>query len=362
MIVIKVLVVDDTIFYRKIIGDVLSEIPEVEVVGRAPNGKIALSRIKGLKPDLITLDVEMPIMNGLELLQEINVLNLEIDCVMVSSKTQKDSEITMEALSLGAFDFIPKPDVGSPEENKKQLRDKIRIIISAYKRRKQLRSVLTGRSVVDKSDIRLKKSIDKQKNFFDIKKRTEKSQVVVIGVSTGGPNALIEVLPKLPEKLNVPIFLVQHMPAMFTTSLAKSLNAKCKLKVVEGVNGQKVEPDTVYIAPGGKQMKVAVGAGLEKIIRITDDPPENSCKPAVDYLFRSVARVYGSKVTAIIMTGMGSDGKIGMAVLKSSGAVSIAQNAESCVVYGMPKAVIDADLVDIVSPLKNIHNEILKTI
>ncbi|MCK5324046.1 MAG: chemotaxis protein CheB, partial [Desulfobulbaceae bacterium] len=193
-------------------------------------------------------------------------------------------------------------------------------------------------------------------------KRTEKSQAVAIGISTGGPNALNCLLPNLPGDLGAPVLLVQHMPPMFTASLAKSLDAKCSIKVKEAEDGEEVCANTVYIAPGGKQMKVASGAGLQKIIRITADPPENNCKPAVDYLFRSVAREYGSKSTCVIMTGMGSDGKLGLVVAKAGGAVAIAQDEESCVVYGMPKAVVDAGLPDIVVPLEAMAGEIIKTV
>jgi two-component system chemotaxis response regulator CheB len=169
-------------------------------------------------------------------------------------------------------------------------------------------------------------------------------------------------LPNLPADINVPVFLVQHMPEVFTASLAKSLNAKCPLTVKEARNGEFVEPNTVYIAAGGMQMKVASGTGFQKLIRITDDPPENSCKPSVDYLFRSVAREYGAKSTCVVMTGMGSDGKLGVTVTRASGSFTIAQDEDSCVVYGMPKMVVDAGLADVVVPLNAIADEIKKTL
>jgi len=360
----KVLVVDDTIFYRKIISDILSSFPDVEVVGTANNGEIALSRIKTMKPDLLTLDVEMPVMNGLELLQAINEGEMDVECLMLSSKTEKGSQITMQALELGAFDFITKPDSPSPEENKVELKTCLTQFFRAFKMRKNLTKKFSQAGLVKRKTGPALTGAPRPSVSVSTKlsSRTERSQAVAIGISTGGPNALNVMLPKLPATLGVPIFLVQHMPPMFTNSLAKSLDAKCPLTVREAINGEVVAPNTVYVAPGGKQMKVASGVGLKKIIRITEDPPENNCRPSVDYLFRSVAREYGSKSTCVIMTGMGTDGKLGLSVTKAAGAVGIAQDEESCVVYGMPKAVVEAGLPDVVAPLERISAEIIKTL
>jgi two-component system chemotaxis response regulator CheB len=192
-------------------------------------------------------------------------------------------------------------------------------------------------------------------------RRTGKSRAVAIGISTGGPNALTKMLPQLP-RLGVPIFIVQHMPPVFTKSLAESLDAKCQYEVREAENNETVRPDVIYIAPGGRQMRVAAGQGGAKIIQITDDPPENNCKPAADYMFRSVAREYGALSTGVIMTGMGGDGTLGLKVLKSFGAVTIGQDEDSCVVYGMPKTAAEAGVVDVVSPLQSIASEIVRTV
>ncbi len=354
---IKVLVVDDTIFYRKIVSDILKSLPDVEVVGTANNGEIALSRIRSLKPDLLTLDVEMPVMNGLQLLSEIQKLQLEIGCVMLSSKTEKGSEATLQALELGAFDFITKPEDDATETNIRLIKAGLVNVLRAFKLKKNFRTLNRA------SPPRMERPASVNRPVVSKLTRTEKSHAVAIGISTGGPNALAKMIPKFPGDIGVPIFLVQHMPPMFSKSLAMSLDKKSQLTVKEAVNGEEVKINTVYVAPGGTQMMVASGAGLKKIIRIsTDAPPENNCRPSVDYLFRSVAREYGSKSTCVIMTGMGSDGKLGMSVTKASGAISIAQDADSCVVYGMPKSVIEADLVDVISPLDCIHDEILKTI
>ena len=361
---LKVMVVDDTIVYRKIISDLLSEFPEVEVVGSASNGKSALFRINSLKPDLVTLDVEMPVMDGLQTLKEIKKQGLEVGVIMVSTLTSKGSDITMKALELGAFDFLAKPDTESREQSIKSLRQALQPKVKAYQNRLDVRrSLRKGKSVTKPGkEVLVPAAPDEVKTREKVRQRTEKSEVVTIGISTGGPNTLTQMLPQLPGDLPVPVLIVQHMPALFTKSLANSLNAKCPLEVREAVDGEGVEPGVVYIAPGGKQMKVATGADGKKIIRITDDTPENNCKQAADYLFRSVAKEYASRVTAVVMTGMGNDGTLGLRVVKSFGGVSIAQNAETCVVYGMPKMAIEAGVVDIVAPLDKIPGEIVKTV
>ena len=190
-----------------------------------------------------------------------------------------------------------------------------------------------------------------------------KAEIVTIGISTGGPNALTQMLPMLPGNIGVPIVVVQHMPPVFTKSLAASLDAKCALTVKEGQDREVIQPNTVYIAPGGKQMKLVASAdGSNRQIKITNDPPENSCRPSADYLFRSVGDYYVGRTTAVIMTGMGSDGTKGLEVLKQKGATIIAQNEATCVVFGMPKAPIERGLADIIAPLNKIADEIVKTI
>ena len=267
----------------------------------------------------------------------------------------KSCEATVQALQLGAFDFIPKPDNDSAEINKQQIKKDLSRILQAYKRTQQ-----SGLKIIKPLTIKPPAvSRPATKSF----KRTEKSHVVAIGISTGGPNALAKMIPKLPADIGVPVLIVQHMPPVFTASLAKSLDNKSTLIIKEALDGEELLPNMVYMAPGGTQMKVASGAGMKKIIRISEDAPaENNCKPSVDYLFRSVSREYGSKSTCVIMTGMGTDGKLGMKIARAGGAVSIAQEAQSCVVYGMPKVVIEAGLVDIVAPLENIADEIIKTL
>lgn len=356
---LRVLVVDDTIFYRKIVSDILSELPDVKVVGTAGNGKIAMSLVKSLNPDLLILDIEMPEMNGLEVLESIQDLSLDVGAIVLSTLTQKGGEITIKALELGAFDFIPKPDSGSMEKNRKEIKNSFPPMLKAFARRQEIRRILKGKSGLAAHG----KSGVVQGMGGITSRRMSRSQIVGIGISTGGPNALSQVMPELPADLGVPMLIVQHMPAVFTRALAKSLDSKSALEVKEAVDGEPVLPNIVLIAPGGKQMKVVAGAdGKSRIIRITDDPAENHYKPSVDYLFRSLARHYVGRATGVIMTGMGSDGVLGAKLMKQNGSAIIAQDETSCVVFGMPKEAIEAKVVDVIAPLDQIPAEITKTV
>lgn len=364
---IRVLIVDDTIVYRKIVSDVLSDLPGVEVVGSAHNGKAAITKIASLSPDLLTLDIEMPEMNGIEVLEYIKEKELNVGAVMLSTLTQEGGEMTMKALELGAFDFIPKPQEGSMAENAKALKNTIVPILKAFNRRSEIKDLLKGK-IPSKPDGKTEKSLPDSdqvmKRMDAISGRLrQKSEIVAIGISTGGPRALAQLMPSLPSSLGVPVLIVQHMPPMFTMSLAKSLNAKCSLEVKEAEDGEPIRANVVLIAPGGKQMKISAGAdGKSRVVRITDDPPENNCKPSVDYLFRSIAHYYVGRATGVIMTGMGTDGYLGLELMKKNGSTIIAQNGETCVVYGMPKGPIDAGIADIIAPLNLIANEICRTV
>lgn len=359
-----ILVVDDTIVYRKIIGDALKEIPGVEIVGTAHNGKVALSKIKTLKPGLVTLDIEMPEMSGIEVLEALQAIPDAPVAVMLSTLTHRGSDMTIKALELGAFDFIGKPDSGTMAENMVKIRAALAPIIAAFRRQQQFRSMIGKRPAPGAVQARPKAVFPEISSRAPLaRNRATLSEIVGIGISTGGPNALARMMPMLSPDLNVPILVVQHMPPMFTQSLAKSLNAKCRLTVKEAANGDPLVPNTVYIAPGGRQMKIIAGPdGKSRNIRITDDPPENSCRPSVDYLFRSIAEHYVGRATAVIMTGMGSDGTRGLGLMKKNGAIVIAQNKESCTVYGMPKEPIESGLADVVVPLDKIAHEITRTI
>lgn len=360
---LKVLVVDDTVVYRKIVSDVLSEFPDVEVVGTAHNGKAALLKIKTLQPDLLTLDIEMPEMNGIEVLDQIRKNKMQVGAVMVSTLTQKGGAMTMRALELGAFDFIPKPQSGtSIAENREVVKAALEPILKAFNRNKDIKNLLssaaTGARATAPALVNRRPS-----TFKSLHQPQGSAAIIAIGISTGGPKALAEMLPKLPADTGVPIVIVQHMPPLFTESLAKSLDSKCKISVREASNGEVLMPNVAYIAPGGKQMKIVAGAdGQQRAIKITDDPAENSCKPSVDYLFRSVADHYMGRSTGVIMTGMGSDGTKGLQAMKNNGSIIIAQDQTSCVVFGMPKEPIESGLADVVSPLDRLAEEILKTV
>ncbi len=369
---LKVLVVDDTIVYRKTVSDIMQELPEVELVGVAHNGKIAMSKIASLKPDLITLDIEMPEMNGLEVLSELQKQRLDIGAIMLSTLTADGSEMTMRALELGAFDFILKPQARNYAEGKNEIKRLIHPMIQAFARSKIASGLLGNRGITSRHRSRLRKT-DIGKDGLSLPAsripakspglRKGKSEIVTIGISTGGPNALTQMLPQLPAELGVPILIVQHMPPIFTKSLAQSLDKKCALTVKEAEDGEVLANNIVYIAPGGKQMKlIASNDGKNRLIKITNDPPENSCKPSADYLFRSVGDYFVGRSTAVIMTGMGSDGTKGLEILKSKGSYIIAQNEETCIVYGMPKAPVEMGLVDMIAPLNKIADEIVKSV
>ncbi len=369
---LRVLVVDDTIVYRTSVSDIIKEIPGAELVGVAHNGKIALAKVELLKPDILTLDIEMPVMNGLEVLAELKKNHPGVGAIMLSTLTADGSDMTMQALELGAFDFILKPQHSSNiTEGKKEIKSQLQPMLEAYAKSKTAAKMLGRHDIPLKTPPVLRRmnpvaagptATTASQAGSAIGKR-QKSEIVTIGISTGGPNALNQMLPKLPGDINVPVLIVQHMPPVFTKSLAASLDKKCALRVKEAEDGEAIEANTVYIAPGGKQMKlVAAVNGMHRLIKITNDPPENSCKPSVDYLFRSVGDYYVGRTTAVIMTGMGSDGTKGLEILKTKGAHIIAQDEASCVVYGMPKAPADRGLVNVVAPLSKIADEIIKTL
>ena len=336
---VRVLIVDDSALYRKVVRDVLSDAPGVEVLGVAANGRIALRSADSLKPDLITLDLEMPEIDGLGVLRELQRRGSDVGVVVLSGHSQAGAKLTTAALELGAFDFVVKPSGADHAANAARLQRELLPKLAAFarSRRSQSPSLVAATRFPEPGD--------------------QPPRVVAIGVSTGGPAALATVLPALPGDFSLPIVIVQHMPAVFTRTLAESLNESCSLHVQEAQNGVPVEPGNVYIAPGGKQMKV-VRPNSRTTLRVTDDPPENNCRPAVDYLFRSVAELYGTQSLAVVLTGMGDDGTEGCRLLKSRGARIIAQDAASCVVFGMPRSVIQAGLANVVSPLDEVATTI----
>ncbi len=357
---LRVLVVDDALLYRTIVSEVLSDLPGVEVAGTAPNGKIAIQRILTLRPDLLTLDIEMPEMNGLQVLAWLRENAPEVGAVVLSSFTREGGDMTVKALNLGAFDFIQKSGDGAMAANKQALKTTIAPMLKAYARRREVRAILEGRSVrpvpVAEEEALLSSAGSVRRMGCAPLRRAE---IIGIGVSTGGPEALARMLPMIPADINAPILVVQHMPAAFTQSITASLDAKCVISVRAAVDGEPVAPNTALFAPGGKQMKVErLPDGKTVIVRVTDDHPENNCKPSADYLFRSLAHQFGARAVGVIMTGMGSDGTIGLKLMKRNGATIIAQNEETCTVFGMPRAPMEAGIVDVIAPLDKLAGEI----
>jgi two-component system chemotaxis response regulator CheB len=272
--------------------------------------------------------------------------------------------MTMKALELGAFDFIPKPQSGTMAENRKKIAETISPMLRAFRRSAPLRRIKVGsRRSAKPAAAPLRRPPLRPARPASTPLIRSKAEIIAIGISTGGPNALAKMLPMIPKDIGVPILIVQHMPPMFTRSLANSLSAKCAIAVREAKQGEPIAPNTALIAPGGKQMKIVAGAdGKRRVIKITDDPPENSCKPSVDYLFRSVAHHYVGRATGVIMTGMGSDGTEGLRLLKQNGATIIAQDEATCVVFGMPKEAVETGLADAVLPLHQIADKIVRTV
>ena len=357
---IRVLVADDSVVFRRVVSDALAGLAEVEVIGTAANGRLALSRIAALKPDLMTLDVEMPELNGIEVLEQMRASGLHTGVIVLSSLTARGGELTVRALELGAFDFLTKPEGGTPQQNVELLRGSLWPLIQAFARQRATRGPSPGWTPKPPPP-RVSAPPPPRAPLAATGPRT-KSPLVLIGVSTGGPAALAALLPALPASLNAPVFIVQHMPPMFTQPLAASLAAKCAIPVKEAVDGECARSGYAYLAPGGSHMKLTRGPRGEVVIRITGDPPENNCRPAVDYLFRSAALQFPGRSIAVILTGMGHDGTLGLRLLKRGGCLSIAQDEASCVIFGMPKEAIQAGVVDLVTPLDGIADAIVHAV
>lgn len=347
---LRVLVIDDSALYRKIVRQVLAALPDVEVVGTAADGELALKQIEKLRPDVVTLDFEMPRLNGLGVLRR---MSGGPAAIMVSAFTAEGATATTQALAEGAFDFILKPTTRSLEQSAAQLRQDLQPKLHALRLRARCGAASAGRPAAPRPT-------GPPCGYPAARPAAPRRRdVVAIAVSTGGPQALTKVLPRLPRSLPCPVVIVQHMPPMFTASLAADLDRRCPLNVVEGVDGMAVEPGRVIIAPGGKQMRVAA-AESAALIQITNDPPERNCKPAADYLFRSVASAYGAGAAAVVLTGMGDDGNLGAGEIKRAGGAVIAQDEASCVVYGMPRAVVESGHADAIAPLDQVAERILQ--
>ena len=355
---IRVLVVDDSVVIRRLVTMVLNEDPAFEVAGVATNGSIALARIPQVNPDVLTLDIEMPEMDGLETLRRVREEYPKIYVIMFSALTERAGRYTLDAFSLGAHDYVTKAvSVGSVNKSMDRLRSellpKIKQFFHAGETPPVLAPMPLARPLPDLAAVRPWKPVSPGGKI--------KRRIVAIGISTGGPNALAEIMPLFPADFPCPIVIVQHMPPIFTRLLAERLQNQSRILVEEGAEGSKVEPGKALIAPGGFHM-VIQRQGAEVVAALNEDQPENSCKPAVDVLFRSVCEVYGGAVIAVVLTGMGQDGLRGVQQLKAHGAYSIAQDKASSVVWGMPGYVAEAGLADVVTSLDNVVPEILRQI
>jgi two-component system chemotaxis response regulator CheB len=349
---IRVLIVDDSVVIRRLVAQALSEDPALEVVGAVSNGALALARIAQTNPDVVTLDVEMPEMDGLEMLRRLRSENVRPRVVMFSTLTERGAAATLDALALGADDYVTKAaNGGSLERSLSSLREELIPKIKQF-------FVLSQQSPAAPQGHPAASGSPKQGFQRPMGGR---SKVLAIGVSTGGPTALGAIIPQVPPDFPIPILIVQHMPPLFTRLLAERLQASTSLKVEEAAEGSAVTAGKVLIAPGDFHMRLR-NTGRDLVICLDQSPPENSCRPSVDVLFRSVGETFGPAAIGAILTGMGQDGLRGTQVLKAAGGFVIAQDEASSVVWGMPGTVVAAGLADSVVPLENVVPEVLKRI
>ncbi len=389
---VRVLIVEDSVVQRKILRMALEGHPQIEVVGHASNGQLALDRIALGEVDVITLDLEMPVMGGLEVLKHLKGKRPQLGAIVVSALSQQGARASMEAMRLGAFDLITKPNSGAGLDTVIQALQAqlVPLVLACGEFVQRLRSGGRGPGsagavppVRGQQRPPIRRPMPPRQAGQPIQPSTAeepqaplpsrtvpsrgmvaKSKVppalMLIGSSTGGPQALETVLSRLPGNLPIPVLIVQHMPPLFTQTLAESLDKKCALHVMEAKNGQPLRAGEILIAPGGHHMKVRrQGAGMG--VQITNDPPERSCRPSVDYLFRSASELTGGRTVAAILTGMGDDGTAGCRLLQAKGAHIIAQDEQSCVVFGMPKLLVTEGIADAVLPLTEIADELARS-
>ncbi len=348
---IRVLIVDDSVVVRRLVRDALTADPQIEICGVAANGRIALSMVEQTSPDIVTLDIEMPEMDGLEVLRQLSKKHSSLPVIMFSTLTQRGAVATLDALALGARDYVTKPaNVGSVtssiEKIRMELAPKIKALCGGPPALKRLPQPGTVTPSI---------------YSFAATKISRPIELVAIGTSTGGPNALAQVLPHLPADLPAAVVVVQHMPPTFTRFLAERLNRQCQLPVAEASEEQLLVPGQILVAPGDFHVAVEL-RGMRPRLCMLRTPPENSCRPSVDVLFRSVARVYGSRALALVMTGMGRDGLRGAEQLHEAGATILAQDEASSVVWGMPGFVAQAGLATKILPLPQIAGEIIRRV
>jgi len=380
----KVLVVDDSSFFRRRVSDILNKDSNLTVIDVAVNGQEAVDKAISLKPDVITMDIEMPVLNGIEAVKQI-MAKAPTAILMFSSLTHQGAKSTLEALDAGALDFLPKKfnEIASNSEDAGSL---LRQRVSQLARKKTsvrpIRSPQVGappaslntrkfgrNNRIEESPTlqeRIKASqptIKEQTPSAVLKRSSGKEyKLLAIGTSTGGPVALQKILTQLPKSFPLPIIMVQHMPAAFTKAFAERLNSLCQITVKEASNGDVLKPGCAYLAPGGLQMIIEGKESLAKLKIIEDNSPRIAFKPSVDVSFGSAAKVYSGDVLGVILTGMGSDGREGCRMLKSKGATIWSQNEETCVVYGMPQAVAVAGISELALSIEHFSASILKEV
>lgn len=324
---LQVLIVDDSALFRTMLQNVLRELPAVAVCGSVSSGEQALEAVARLAPDIVTLDVEMPGLSGIDVLRELRRRRAPCRVIMVSRLTAAGAQITTDALLEGAFDFILKPSGSALAQNRQLLSDSLATQLAA------IRQLLPGGT----SELGTAPTPPpKQRSAIS----EQPPQLIVIGCSTGGPDALARLIPDLPANWKIPVVIVQHMPAGFTQSLAQRLNEASEVTVREAADGDLLSPGNVYLAKGGTQLKLVGDATNKVALRLTDDPPENFCRPAVDYTLRSAAALFGNRTLALILTGMGQDGAAGSRKVHEAGGRVFVQHPEGCTVYGMPRATL----------------------
>lgn len=369
---IKVLVVDDSVFFRRRVSEILNSHPQLEVIDTANNGKEALEKVQQLRPDVVTMDIEMPVMNGIDAAREIMRVR-PTPILMFSSLTHEGAKATLDALDAGAVDFLPKKfeDIARDREEAITLlqqrvisisRHRVRPLLSQRPATSSLSASRTPATSSSATPLRAAAPAAENRPVRPAALNTRRSgkvyQLVAIGTSTGGPVALQNILTKLPGNFPHPILLIQHMPATFTAAFASRLNNLCQINVKEAADGDVVQPGTAYLAPGGKQMVLDGRPGAMRI-RILDGGERMNYKPCVDITFASCARQYRDKVLAVVLTGMGADGRDGAKLLHEQGATIWAQDEESCVVYGMPQAIVKAGIAAEILPLERVAQRIM---
>lgn len=349
----RILIVDDSRIFRAALEDALRGQDDLAVAGSVFSGQKALEFLHQHPPDVVTLDVEMPGMNGLETLEAIQQFNRsrsvadEVGVLMVSAFTKRGAEVTVQALQAGAFDFVTKPSGASAEASLAALRQDLLPKIRAFLARRRR---TTSRSI----DWNLAPRAISAPAALSPAASARRVRAVLVAASTGGPKALATLLPELTARVDAPIVVVQHMPAGFTQSLAENLSRRCPWPVIEAEDGQSIAQRTIYIAPGGKHLVLRSNSAGQLLVALNEQPPESGCRPSANVLFRSAAALLGSEAVAVVLTGMGNDGTAGLGALKRAGGYVVAQDEESSVVWGMPGSAVAAKVTDVVVPLNAI--------